>query len=499
MPYDVFISFAEKDKKIAEEIRAKFEDEAGLSCWIAPRDIKPGQEWAEAIVEGVSQAQAMVLVLSKHANNSEHVVREVAQAVSHKIPILPFRIQSFEPSGQLAYYIDPVQRMDSFLPPRDADIDQLLLWHSHNQKPPPLQIWKRWPLLIAIGCVVAVILGGIFITKYGNVVLPGIEAGQEIDAGQASITPTETERVAANDVPPMAVIATASPTTGTVTPDIPQTPTTILTATLSFTPTVKTTLTATSTPKPGVGSMMVSERDGMTLVYVPEGAFWMGAHPDDTYADDDEHPYHEIYLDAFWIDQTEVTNGMYARCVADQACGLPVNLSSTTHLSYYVEQAFKDHPVINVSWQQAVDYCAWAGRRLPTEAEWEKAARGSEGLIYPWGNELNDCTQANYSILVQRKCVGDAKRVGSFPDYASPYNALDMVGNVWEFVADFYSTSYYSSSPWENPQGPISGLNRVVKGGSWDNIPADSRSSERFSTTNYGDMETGFRCAVSAE
>ncbi|HRQ25217.1 MAG TPA: SUMF1/EgtB/PvdO family nonheme iron enzyme, partial [Anaerolineales bacterium] len=204
----------------------------------------------------------------------------------------------------------------------------------------------------------------------------------------------------------------------------------------------------TFTPTPGIGSTMISEKDGMVMVFVPAGEFTMGSDA----GDDDEKPVHQVYLDAFWMDQTEVTNAMYAKCVADDGCAPPSSSKSYTRDSYYDNSEFDDYPVIYVNWNQANAYCTWAGRSLPTEAQWEKAARGTDARAYPWGN-----TTPNSALLNYNANIGDTSKVRSYESGASPYGAYDMAGNVWEWVADWYDENYYAYSPNRNPQGPSSG------------------------------------------
>ncbi len=227
------------------------------------------------------------------------------------------------------------------------------------------------------------------------------------------------------------------------------------------------------------------------MVYVPAGTFWMGSREDDPDADGDEYPQHEVFLDGFWIDQMEVTNRLYARCVAERACNAPYPSGSHTRQTYYGDPQFADHPVINVSWNDALSYCQWAGKRLPTEAEWEKAARGTDARKYPWGNTPPDRTLANYGGN-----EGDTVEVGRYPAGVSPYGALDMAGNVYEWVADRYDARYYDQSPRDNPAGPSSGTLRTVRSGAWLYVERRIRTtfrSERDPTMRDGTI--GFRCA----
>jgi formylglycine-generating enzyme required for sulfatase activity len=228
--------------------------------------------------------------------------------------------------------------------------------------------------------------------------------------------------------------------------------------------------------------------DGARMVYVPEGEFEMGSNN----GDDDEKPVHRIFLDAFWIDVFEVTNALYKKCVDAGRCQPPGNSSSYTRSSYFGNSQFDNYPVIYVSWDDAHAYCTWAGKRLPTEAQWEKAARGTDGRIYPWGNTFDK------NLLNSNEGgKGDTTAVGSYPGGASPYGALDMAGNVWEWVADWYDNGYYANSPRQNPTGPSSGESRVLRGGSWNHFQNLARAAYRYDyghpTNRYNDF--GFRCA----
>lgn len=230
----------------------------------------------------------------------------------------------------------------------------------------------------------------------------------------------------------------------------------------------------------------------MVLVYVPAGEFTMGV--DGGY--EDEQPEHIVYLDEFWIDQTEVTNAMYTKCVAAGVCSYPRYSGSLTRSSYYGNPEYKDYPVIYVNWYQARDYCEWTERALPTEAQWEKAARGEDKRIYPWNDDNYGKKRGNTDWS-----IGDTDKVGSYPDGASPYGVLDMAGNVQEWVNDWYGDNYYSSSPYANPQGPASGNDKVMRGGSFPfYLYTDVRTANReFNATGNLYYNIGFRCAFSPD
>jgi formylglycine-generating enzyme required for sulfatase activity len=254
-------------------------------------------------------------------------------------------------------------------------------------------------------------------------------------------------------------------------------------------PTVTAVPTPLDNPKmPPAGAARTREADGMVMVYVPAGGFHMGSEPGPP-----EHlgqtPQHTVLLDAFWIDRTEVTNAQYEKCVQAGGCQVMPEMSS------YDPQVKPDYPA-EVIWNNAQAYCQWAGSRLPTEAEWEKAARGTDGRRWPWGNTRPDCSLSN-AFGKDGSCVGATTSVGSYAAGASPYGALDMAGNAAEWVNDWFDYQYYAVSPPQNPLGPELGTSRVVRGGNWDAIPDWVRCAWRdgWEPEEYS---FGFRCVASA-
>jgi formylglycine-generating enzyme required for sulfatase activity len=246
-------------------------------------------------------------------------------------------------------------------------------------------------------------------------------------------------------------------------------------------PTVAPSLAPAALAGPQTGSSM-TWLDGEDMVYVPAGEFTMGTGVGST-------PEKQVYLDGFWIYSTEVTNKMYAQCVTTGNCAAP---AQEVGAPVYTNPQYGDFPVVGVTWDMASNYCAWAKADLPTEAQWEKAARGPDSSPYPWGINAPSCSLLNF-----KGCLGHTSGVIDYSDGRSPYGAFDMAGNVFEWVKDFYDEHAYDSMPSSNPTGPASGTTHVVRSSSYETEASLVLSGVRHpANTTYHSADLGFRCAV---
>lgn len=246
-----------------------------------------------------------------------------------------------------------------------------------------------------------------------------------------------------------------------------------------------TPILVTPTPIP----VSTIDATGIVMRLVPEGIFIMGSNDGNSNA----QPSHEVYLKSFFIDENEVTNEQYKQCVNAKICQPPNEKKSPLRTNYYGDSQYDDYPVVWIDWNKAYTYCTkWRKGNLPSEAQWEKAARSPDSRSFPWGEEIS-CRNANYA-----GCVGDTLVVGLFENGKSIYGAYDMVGNVSEWVADWYSGDFYSS-PEANyePSGPEAGRLRVVRGGSWyvqyNGIKLYERTAH---LPTFADKDLGFRCVL---
>jgi formylglycine-generating enzyme required for sulfatase activity len=380
-----------------------------------------------------------------------------------------------------------------------------------------------WGIILGVVLIVVVLGIGAFLL-FGN---------KQASPTQEPIkTPDNNPQVATTIVTPSdgggLTILSPTPTPTQIHNLISTTPT----PTWSPSPTWTSTFTPTIPPG-GIGpacsqiGQTWTSGDNAVMVCVPAGEFLMGS-VNDKAADVDEEPQHRVNLSAYWIDMYEVTNGKFGSFItstgyqteAERAGGgdIWIDALDTTQPSFdsgaYWKNPLGDgsgidsnHPVTQVSWYDAKAYCEWAGKRLPSEAEWEKAARGTDGRRYPWGSW--DGTLANHADSSTHFSWSESDNdgyqytspVGAFSGGASPYYALDMTGNVWEWTADWYDANYYKSRPNPdiNPTGPASGTYRVSRGGSWAYVSWMVRPAIRYGYDPfYHRSDIGFRCAISA-
>jgi formylglycine-generating enzyme required for sulfatase activity len=495
MSQDLFVSYSSKDKLIADSIVASMEKN-NIRCWYAPRDIKPGENWGNAILNAIENSTVFLIVFSGNANHSQRVLDELNIAISEEITILPFRVENFEPKGAMKLHLTSHHWLDAYDPSWEVHINRLIksvsiilnsgLDADKIQLPETVQRnsqqHKRHKLLkVLVGAAIPLVLVTAawfgykaFFPLNQDTILAEI-SNSDISLSQ-SITTSPTQTII------------MSPTQ-TITPS----------------PTQTAVLTKTASPVPKMYSTLVREKDNMTMIYVPAGDFIMGLIQDEIdWLIDQEWcslceqsmfetalSEHMVFLDDFWIDKSEVSNAQYALCVADDKCSQPFQLESHSRTQYYGVPQYDDYPVISVSWYQAQEYCRWAGGRLPTEAEWEKSARGTDGGYFPWGNDNPTNEFANFD-----RSKGDTTRVGSYSLGISPYGVLDMAGNVWEWVYDWWG--YYDTRPTTNPSGPASGSYRVLRGGAWDSNPFFLLTAFRNGQPpEYAGYFVGFRCAQS--
>ena len=244
----------------------------------------------------------------------------------------------------------------------------------------------------------------------------------------------------------------------------------------------------------------ITGKDGAPLVLIPAGSYPMGVPVGDRDGGRDEYPRHVIDIAAFYIDKYEVTNGRYLEFVKATDHRVPQNPKNPTRNLWEgvsIPESLADRPVVNVDWADASAYCTWAGRRLPTEAGREKAAKGNHDWRFPWGN----VEPTNKHLNFNQKWIGERTLmpVGSYESGKSPYGVYDMAGNVWEWVNDWYDAKYYEKSPAKNPPGPASGTKKVIRGAGWQNETPTVRIFTRVdSDPTIRNESTGFRCAMDA-
>jgi formylglycine-generating enzyme required for sulfatase activity len=473
---DIFISYANEDLDRIRSLAAALEAK-GWSVFY-DRTIPNGKTWRDVIGKGLRDSRCVVVAWSTTSIESTWVQEEADEGRERGIlhPVLidhvkaPLGFRAIQAANLVGWNVrNPSPEFDRFLkdlegrlgPPRPG-----------TSQPPPAETppqkeaepparenhQSQRYILIGVGLLLAV----------GALAAYGILSQSQ---GPPPVTPI----VKSDEPPPKQSQETTPPPapTPTVTPKTTE---------------ARTTVTK---PQPIAGpAKNITGKDGAPMVLVPAGEFMMGSREDDKGARNDERPAHPVYLEDFSIDQYEVTTSRYATFFQK---------TKRTPPEHWSEQILKEHgrkPVVGVDWDDAQAYCAWMGKRLPTEAEWEKSARGTDRRIYPWGNTEPSQTLANFNHCCDFKNYGALTDVGSFDRGKSPYGVYDMAGNVLEWVADWYDENYYGMRPDRNPKGPSSGQYRVLRGGTWFNAPVDVRSANRYwLPPSLRNDSLGFRCA----
>jgi formylglycine-generating enzyme required for sulfatase activity len=492
-PLKVFLCHAHSDKDAVKALYTRLTND-GVDAWLDKEKLLPGQDWELEIRKAVREADVVVVCLSKQFNQAGFRQKEVRLALDTamekpegEIFIIPARLEECDNLESLRkwHWVDLFEDdgYQMFMRALRVRADKIGA---------TLQIKKSWlPKITTPSRKETVVPKNSEVkANIPQVNKPTLEKAQLRKAALPRKTNTAIIVAMIGLVGTLGAALISSPILERMFSGTPEPTTSVSISTETRTPSPTTTRTPTSapstfTPTPGIGSFI--ESDGVTMMFVPAGTFSMGSE-----TSSNEKPIHAVSLGAYYIDKYEVTNAAYERCMDAGACQPPKQSRSSTRTAYYGNPEFSEFPVIYVDWNMAKTYCEWRGDRLPTEAEWEKAARGADGRTYPWGDDVR-CNTANY-----RNCKGDTTKVGSYLENVSPYGLYDMAGNVSEWVSDWYDGSYYQSSPASNPLGPSSGQYRVLRGGSWYNMGIGVRSANRsYNTPDDINSYVGFRCARS--
>jgi formylglycine-generating enzyme required for sulfatase activity len=513
-PLKVFLCHAHADRDAVKALYTRLTND-GVDAWLDKEKLLPGQDWELEIRKAVREADVVVVCLSKQFNQAGFRQKEVRLALDTameqpegEIFIIPARLEECDTLENLRkwHWVDLFEE-------NGYEMLMRALRARANRIGVTLQNKKGW-------------LPNITAPRRGE---PSVEKKPERKqqtpkADKPESVKIEPKKNASPHKPNTAIIIAliglvgtisavliSSPLLANILERMPQPTMMVSTSTETKTPpptkvsTPTKSVTSTDTPNPAE----ISDLKGVTMRLVPAGEFMMGSAS----GSDDEKPVHQVYLDAFYMDIYEVTNAAYKACVVAGVCDPPQSIGSITRSSYYGNSEFDDYPVIYVDWNQANVYCTWRGASLPTEAQWEKAARGVDGRTYPWGNQfdgsyINFCDK-NCAVNIGFSGVADTNSddgyadtapVGSYESGKGPYGMYDLAGNVWEWVADWYDSDYYDNSPTANPLGPDSGYDRVLRGGSWSYNANSVRSAYRFNLSDptYALSSIGIRCAKDA-
>lgn len=468
----IFISYSHQDTEYAHALADSLQS-MGFEVWIDER-LDYGSQWPHELQTRLDTCSAFILIMSPRSYASEWVQSELQRARRKLKPIFPLLLEGDEPwlSVESTQYYDvrgevypdakfytalkkvitPTSSSTTLQAPKGS-IKARLAQNTFT--------FSRGMILVAGGVLLLSLLGCAALLMsplLRNWINPGVPAASAT-AGENVSNPSGSTEPAS--------LPQSSPTPKTTQP--PQNPAP-----------VENEMALVEAGEFTMGGRAVEEM-AECQKFEPEcNITWFM----------DEEPIHTVDLDAFYIDVYEVTNGLYQACEEEGVCAPPQSLNSSTRTDYYGNPEFANYPVIYVDWHQAKAYCEWRGARLPTEAEWEKAARGTDGRMYPWGGELSQ-SLANFGYS-----IGDTTAVGSYEDGKSPYGLYDMAGNVWEWVSSLHGPYPYDAT--DGRESPTGG-DRVARGGSWGWVGVSVSVAYRYafdpSTT---EVSLGFRCAKDA-
>jgi formylglycine-generating enzyme required for sulfatase activity len=483
-PLKVFLCHSHSDAAAVRALYLRLRRE-GVDTWLDKEKLLPGQDWELEIRKAVREADVVVVCLSKQFNQAGFRQKEVRLALDTamekpegEIFIIPARLEECENLESLRkwHWVDLFDStgyrrlMLAFKEKADRINATFELQEQYLAATPSDELFVK-KIAATLGPrpipwkIITGIIGIIFILFWiGSWAIPQVFS--PTPTSETSVTPLLTGTIALS--------STSIPITKTHVPN--------------------PISSATGTPysivfdDPHTDSSDYIDPIGVPMRLVLAGEFEMGS--DD--GESDEMPVHTVDLDAYHIDKYEVTNGLYRACVVAGECLPPQDEDEISIVRYYGKVEFDNHPVMYVNWDMARAYCVWRGARLPTEAEWEKAARGTDGRTFPWGEEI-DPSFAHYD-----QSGNNPAPVGTYEKGRSIYSVYDMAGNAQEWVADWYSKNFYENSPVANPIGPVISQYRVLRGGTWYDDAVKVRASARsFSEPEEALLGFGFRCARS--
>lgn len=462
----IFISYSRKDEEYVNKLVEALENE-GFDVWI-DREMLTGAEWIRVINQKIDTCDAFVIVLTKDSKESKWVNRELLYALQEEKTIFPLLLQ-----GRLWMQLQDL----NYFNVKNGSIPDKKFFNDVSKTIPRSERWLKVQQEIA---------DREWAEKARQ--KAAYEAAER-ERKEKELREKQARESKRKERKP----ATVKPKTGRQNyfwfGGIAILVLGIIWFSSINTPTQTTEPTSENNPSQDVSTLIdteITDSKGITMRLVPEGEFTMGSE-----TDYDEKPIHQVYLDAFYMDIYEVTNAAYKACEDAGACTSPKQTKSYSHDSYYYDSQFDNYPVIYVDWNQAKAYCEWRGGSLPTEAQWEKAARGTDARTYPWGEEI-DSNLVNYN-----QNVGDTTKVGSYEGGISPYGMYDMAGNVWEWTSSLYQS--YPYDPNDGREDLNASGSRVLRGGSWLNLVNVVRSAYRSNYVTPGSIfySVGFRCARS--